>query len=113
MPDKTIIGLTEKVTLFSPKGKKQYLARIDTGATKSSLDAVLVAQLELGPIVSSRMVKSAHGNRLRPVIEAEIEIAGKRIKEKFTLAERDHMNYKILIGQNILIKGFLIDPSKP
>jgi hypothetical protein len=28
------------------------------------------------------------------------------------VADRSHLKYKILIGQNILKKGFIIDPQK-
>ena len=35
------------------------------------------------------------------------------LEEEFTLADRSHMTYRILLGQNILKKGnFLIDPLK-
>ena len=62
--------------------------------------------------MQTKLVKSAHGNKLRPVVEAKITIAGKTVKDKFTIADRDHMKYKALIGQNILKKGFLINPNK-
>lgn len=110
--DTKIIGLTEQVILHSDGKKKKIIARIDTGATISSIDARLAAELSLGPVMQTKLVKSAHGNKLRPVVEARITIGKKTIKEKFTIADRDHMKYKALIGQNILKKGFLIDPSK-
>jgi hypothetical protein len=110
--DRMIIGMIEEVHVNGFVDEKNILARIDTGATKSSIDYKLAGKLKLGPILESRLIKSAHGNKLRPVVEATITIRGKRITSKFTLADRDHMKYKILIGQNILRKGFLIDPNK-
>lgn len=111
--DRIVVGLVEKVTLLNKKKeRKTILARIDTGATKSSIDAKLAADLNLGPVITSKLVKSAHGNKVRPVIEANIILSNKRIKEEFSLADRPHMKYKVLIGQNILKKGFLIDPLK-
>ncbi|MAG91665.1 hypothetical protein CMO83_03245 [Candidatus Woesearchaeota archaeon] len=109
---KILIGLTEKVNIEHDNGKKNVIAKIDTGATKSSIDTNLAAELRLGPVIKSKLVKSAHGSKLRPIIEATIELAGKNIKSEFTLADRDHMKYRILIGQNILRNGFLIDPGK-
>ncbi len=105
------IGLTEDVTIY---GKKEIglKARIDTGATASSLDIELSDELCLGPITRQKRVRSAHGTMLRPVVECEILLAGRRIKGEFTLANRKHMKYKMLIGQNILRDGFLIDPSR-
>jgi len=107
-----IIGLTEKVNIHCNGTKKNVTSKIDTGATKSSIDTNLAAELKLGPVIKSKLVKSAHGSKLRPIIEATIELAGKKIKSEFTLADRAHMKYRILIGQNILKDGFLIDPSK-
>jgi len=109
---KVVIGLAEKVSVKHHNGRKSVVAKIDTGATKSSIDTNLAAELRLGPVIKSKLVKSAHGSKLRPIIEAEIELAGKKIRSEFTLADRAHMKYRILIGQNILKDGFLIDPTK-
>ena len=108
---KKIVGLTEKVIVKGTTQTVELLARIDTGATKSSIDLALSNQLGLGPVVDSKLVKSAHGVKLRPIVRAEIVLGGKTIQAKFTLADRNHMNYSILIGQNILKKNFLVDPS--
>ncbi|MBW2980168.1 RimK/LysX family protein [Candidatus Woesearchaeota archaeon] len=110
--NKSLIGLSEKVTICSKKKSRSVMARIDTGATKSSMDVKLAAELKLGPVIKSKLVKSAHGNKLRPVIKGEVKLAGKKINAEFTLADRSHMKYRCLIGQNILKEGFLIDPSK-
>ncbi len=107
-----VIGLAEKVDISYEGGRKKVIAKIDTGATKSSIDTSLAAELRLGPVIKSKLVKSAHGSKLRPIIEATIELVGRKIKSEFTLADRAHMKYRILIGQNILKDGFLIDPKK-
>jgi len=109
---KIVIGLTEIVNVKYSDGKKRVIAKVDTGATKSSIDTNLAAELKLGPVIKSKLVKSAHGSKLRPIIEANIELAGKKIKSEFTLADRTHMKFRILIGQNILKDGYLIDPTK-
>jgi len=108
---KIIIGLTEPITLIGEK-KKRVVAKIDTGATTSSVDLELAASLKLGPVVKTRLVKSASGSRVRPIISADVIFAKKTIKVHFTIADRAHMKYRVLIGKNILKKGFLIDPSK-
>ncbi len=110
--EKTIVGFIEKVKLNGSDSEEEILARIDTGATNSSIDLKLASKLKLGPVIQSKLIKSANGTRLRPVIESEVEICGHRIKTKFTLADRSHMRYPVLIGQNILKQGFLIDPNK-
>ncbi|MBW2990216.1 RimK/LysX family protein [Candidatus Woesearchaeota archaeon] len=110
--NRTIVGLTEKITIKSDSNKKELIARIDTGATKSSIDLTLASELKLGPVVDSRLIKSAHGTKLRPVVQVEVTICGRTLRGKFTLADRNHMKYPVLIGQNILKKGFLIDPTR-
>lgn len=112
MTEKIVLGLTEEVTVNGPEGKKTIIARIDSGAVKSSIDLQLASEMRLGPIVASKLVKSANGKKLRPIIEVELELCGSRSKEHFTMADRSHMKYQMLIGQNILKHGFLIDPCK-
>jgi len=111
--EKITIGLIENVSFKSNNGSdKEVIAKIDTGATRSSIDIKLASKLNLGPIIKSKMVKSAHGNKLRPIVEAEITLANKKLRSEFTLADRTHMKYAVLIGVNTLKDGFLIDPSK-
>lgn len=109
---KKTIGLTTRVVIFGKNGKKEVIARVDTGATKSSIDKALAKELDLGPALAHTKVKSVHGIRYRPVVTAEILIAGEMRQAEFNIAEREHMKFRVLIGQNILKKGFLIDPSK-
>ena len=110
---KIIVGLTEKIGLVSNNGSnKVTVAKIDTGATRSSIDIKLASKLNLGPVIKSKIIKSVHGHKLRPVIEANILLAGKKMKAEFTLADRSHMKYSVLIGVNILKQGFLVNPSK-
>ena len=111
--NRPIVGLIEKVELIGNENKRKTIdARIDSGAEKSSLDSDLAKELSLGPVIHKKMIRSAHGKMLRPVMEAVIILAGKKIKAHFTIADRVHMRYKILVGQNILKQGFLIDCLK-
>jgi len=107
-----VIGLIERITINGPGKSETLLAKVDTGATKSSIDLKLAKELDLGPVIRSKMVKSAHGNKLRPIVEINIVIAKKNIRTEFTLADRRHLKYMVLIGQNILKNGFIIDPLK-
>lgn len=109
---KTIVGLSQKITIIGKKRSKSVVAKVDTGATKGSIDSKLASSLQLGPVIKTKLVKSAHGNEVRPVISADIKIKNKNIKADFTLADRSHLKYSVLLGQNILKKGFIIDPSK-
>ena len=106
-----IIGLYEKVTLSGNKTiNRQVIARIDTGATRSSIDVKLAASLRLGPVLKTKMNKNEHGATLRPIVDGSVTIAGKKLKTQFTIADRTKMKYKMLIGQDLLRQGkFLID----
>ena len=114
MKDKVILRLTENVTVKGNGGREvKIVARIDTGATSSSIDESLAGELQLGPVLRSKVIKSASGIRKRPAVKIAVIIKDICIEEEFTLADRSHMTYKMLIGQNVLNKGnFLIDPSK-
>ncbi|MDP3640254.1 MAG: RimK/LysX family protein [Nanoarchaeota archaeon] len=109
---RVVLSLTEQVTLLG-RTEEQVRARIDTGATSSSLDAQLAERLGLTPGDRSKIVKSASGVKKRPVITVKLLLQNSSLEEEFTLADRSHMTYPVLIGQNILRKGnFLVDPQK-
>ena len=111
--NKYVLGLTENIVIQGKNGQKEkVIARIDTGATQSSMDVKLAAQLQLGPIIKTKFVKSASGSSIRPIVEVKIELAGHEINAEFSLANRSHLKYRVLIGQNILDERFIIDPSK-
>ncbi len=110
--DRTVVGLVEEVILHHDGRQDKLFARIDTGAERSSVDINLASKLRLGPVVASKVVKSANGAKLRPIVKMDVELCGRRVTETFSLSDRSHMRYKVLIGQNILKKGFLIDPNK-
>jgi len=110
--DRLVVGLYEKIKIIGKKGEATVIARIDTGATKSSVDKKLAERLDFGPVVGKKIVKSSHGNSIRPMVLVPIILKGMNIKEKFTIADRSQLKYPVLIGQNILKKGFLIDPMK-
>ena len=109
---KSIIGLTENIKVIGEKCEKKIVARIDTGATIGSIDKDLAEEMGLGKILKHKLVKSSHGKSMRPVKKMKFEMAGRKFNMNFTIAERDHLKYKVLIGQNVLKKDFLIDPKK-
>ncbi len=104
---KTIIGLVETVDI----GGKKFKARIDTGAGRSSLDKEIAEKLNLGPVIKNVKVRSVHGKSERPVIKAQIKLGDQELTATFSLANRNEMERPVLIGRNILKKGFLIDPE--
>ncbi len=113
MQSRPVLGLTEEVTILNQPRSEKAIARIDTGATSSSIDLKLAEKLHLKELERFKIIKSASGVGRRPVIPIKIIIQDQELEGEFTLANRTHMKYSLLIGQNILKKGrFLIDPLK-
>jgi hypothetical protein len=114
--ERAILALIEEIKLFylnKESKNKKCIARIDSGATASSIDRSLAEEVGFKETDRVKLVKSASGIGRRPLVKIKIKIKAKIMEEEFTLADRSHMKYPILIGQNILKKGnFLIDPNK-
>lgn len=106
--EKIVVGLTEKVVING----REVAARIDTGAHRSSICKELYSKLGLGPFVGKVKTKSVNNIEVRPTVEAEVEIQGKKVKTLFNVADRSKMKYPLLIGQDVLKRGFLVDPEK-
>ena len=52
------------------------------------------------------------GSRNRPVVLLTICLADKFREESFTLANRAHLNYVVLIGRTVLSRRFLVVPAR-
>jgi hypothetical protein len=110
---KITVGLVERVKIIDQAGHMhELLAKIDTGADTSSIDSRLAQSLVFPPVLKTKRVVSSHGKTTRPVVKMTVVVAGRTLTEHFTVIDRGHMQYRILIGTNILKQGFLIDPSK-
>lgn len=105
---KTVVGRVETVWI----GEKKYRARIDTGAKTSSIDEAITKKLKIGKPIRKIRIISAHGSSTRPVVRVSIKLKTRKIKASFNVIDRSHMQYKVLIGRNILRKDFLVDVSK-
>ncbi len=110
---KSRVGFLEKVTVYGPEGQKTVMARVDTGAKRNSIDKDLAKKLGIKKIIKHKVIKSAHGVKRRPIVKAHLQIVNKKLNDmSFTLADRKHMKYDVLIGRNTLKKGFIVDPDK-
>ena len=103
-----VVGSVERVRINGI----DVLARMDTGAGRSSICKTLAKKLRLGPPIKGVVVRSVHGRSIRPVVQAGIIIKGRKIKANFTVTDRSGMKFDVLIGRNILKRGFLVDSSK-
>lgn len=124
--DKPVIGAIEHV-IIEPYGVKVD-ARIDTGASTTSLDArnLTVSQDTVTfnlspkfggaeiriPVAAWRHVRTAGSRERRPVVELELCIDGKRLRVWVNLTDRSDMRYPLLLGRNVITGNFIVDPSR-
>jgi len=119
------IGAVEDVVLL-PWGVR-LPARIDTGATTSSLDARMIkvkrkkVEFKLAarygglkirlPLVRWATVKTAQATTKRPVVMMELCIGSKRLRTEVNLNDRSTVDYPLLIGRNTIQHSFVVDCS--
>ncbi len=128
-----IIGETEVIHL--PEFSAPFEARIDTGATTSSIDAREIRTFErdgkkwVSFVVEARSGKASHKYEL-PVVRtvrikrhnaASIErisvmmtfrIGHLTLEREFTLSDRAKFQYPVLIGRNVINGLAAVDPSR-
>jgi len=130
------IGWREWVRL-PELGVRRIKAKVDTGARSSSIHAFdverfrrkgremvrfgihpmqrsskrsVVAEAEL---LDERRVRSSSGKaELRPVIVTEVEMMGRRFPVELTLARRDSMGFRMLLGRQAVRGRFVVDPGR-
>lgn len=110
-----LIGPVEYVKVIGHHGEARVKCRIDTGASRTSVDVWLAANIGLGPTVDVAKFKSAFLDevRTRPLVRGIVEIAGVRFTLPVSLVDRSDMRYPVLVGMDILKSGrFLIDLTK-
>lgn len=108
------IKAVEEVRVRDVNGKKvKELAKIDTGAWESSIDKSLAKELGIysrDKILLYKKKVSALGVQKRPVINVIYYLAGRRIKSAMTVADREDLTYKLIVGRSDLA-GFLVNPA--
>jgi hypothetical protein len=124
--EKISAGVVEDV-IFLPWGVK-LPARIDTGAAMTSLHAQdLVVKDGIAeflmpdgkdgvkvrlPVVRWKVVHSAGGIQRRPVVKMEMCMGPKKLLTRVNLANRAHMKYPVIVGRNVLKRGFTVDSQR-
>ena len=133
--DKHIVG-SEEWLAFTALGVPAIKARVDSGAKTSSIHASNIqtfvrsgatwVSFEVcplqrnrstvirceSPVVDRRLVKSSSGNsERRYVIRTPVVFAGQSWDIELTLANRDSMGYRMLLGREAMNGRMLVDPS--
>lgn len=131
-----IIG-SEEWCAFKKLGITAIKARVDSGAKTSSIHASNIevfskdgadwVRFEVDPIqddssilitceaklVRTKMVKSSMGtSEERLMIRTALTLGKDTFSIKLTLARRDTMNYRMLLGREALNKRYLINPAE-
>ncbi|MFW5823366.1 MAG: ATP-dependent zinc protease [Marinobacter sp.] len=129
---KLVVGEVEKAFLVGPGFI--YDARVDSGAETSSMDARNVSRferdgqdwvrfdipvpgtddeletLEREIVRNVRIIQANEENyERRAVVELQFRIGDHEQNAEFTLSDREHLTYPMLIGRNILRDVMLID----
>lgn len=132
--DKLLVGEIETVHI-DPSDIKM-LARIDSGATTSSLDARNITPFERDgkdwvrfdlvnrqnddvktlerPLVrNARIIQSnSEEPERRPVVLMNLTLGDISQMVEFTLSDREHLSYAVLIGRNVMKDIILVDVGK-
>ncbi|MFB6252525.1 MAG: RimK/LysX family protein [Halobellus sp.] len=102
--ERPTIGYIEEVVVSGTSGSTQALAKSDTGATRTSIDTSLAAEIGAGPIKSMTRVRSGSvkSGKARPVVDLVIGIGGTQHTVTGSVEDRSHMEYPLLLGRDIL-----------
>ena len=106
--EKIVLGAFETIILNGKKIK----AKIDTGADRSSICKSLINELGLKQSGKKIKITSAHGTTRRGIYKGEVIIKGKKLAVDFTAIDRSKLNARVLLGKDVLEKGFLVDVLK-
>lgn len=130
LQDKIVVGQKEWVTVLNTD--QRTIAKIDTGATTSSINAIDIHDFEQdGRDMVSFKIKakddvskeitlpvkrwvhikqsSSTETSRRPIVELDIQLGDKSYTTPFNLVDRDHMINAILIGRSFLNPTALVD----
>ena len=99
-----VIGYIEEVVAMGTSGQRSVMAKSDTGATRTSIDAHLAAEIGTGPIKDIVKIKSGSlkSGRSRPVVDLVVGVGGKQHTVTASVEDRGHMDYALLLGRDIL-----------
>ena len=133
--DKILIG-SEEWCSFPSLGIPAIKARVDSGAKTSSIHAFNIQSFRRGsmlwvsfevhpiqknrkavvrcerPVIDKRKVKSSSGvAETRYVVQVPMKVADQTWDVELTLANRDSMGYRMLLGREAMSGRMVVDPS--
>ncbi len=105
-----VLSIVEPITISNNGLIKQYNAKLDTGAYRTSLDYSVVKEMNLQILPQKFWAVSANGRQEREAVKLNYNLAGKRVTTTATVAKRTHLRFPIIIGRRDL-RGFYVDPN--
>lgn len=107
------IGYIEEVTVSGTRGSKTIYAKSDTGANRTSIDVQLAAEIGTGPIKNIVRIRSGSEkeSKTRPVVDTVIGIGGRQHTVSASVEDREHMDYPLLLGRDIL-EAYQVDVKR-
>lgn len=99
-----VIGTKETVRLTGPEGDTvEVLARVDTGATSTSIDEDLADRLDLDlDDADTVTIVSSLGEDERPVVPMTLTLAGTEVQTRVNVADRSERSTAVLLGRRDL-----------
>ena len=107
--EKKVLSIIEPVTIMHKGKSREYQAKLDTGAYRTSIGESIVEELGIPLLKEKIFISSASGEGTRPAVKLELKLGGKKITTVATVADRSHLQFPLIIGRRDL-KGFYINP---
>jgi RimK family alpha-L-glutamate ligase len=113
LSEQPTIGYTTEVVVSGTTGSATVVAKSDTGASRTSIDTGIAADVGAGPIRRTSRVRSgsSKSSRTRPVVDIVVGIAGNHYTVSANVEDRSHMENPVLLGRDIL-EHYQVDISK-
>ena len=107
-----VIGINEPIEILDANRNRHLtMAKIDTGAYRSTVCKNLAEKLGLDKVIGRKKVKGALGAEERPIINLSFVMDKHLVSTETFIADRSEMKYDIIVGRKDL-KRFLVDPAK-
>jgi RimK family alpha-L-glutamate ligase len=108
-----VLGYTTRVAVSGHDGAAEAVAKSDTGARRTSVDAELAGRVGAGPLVGTTSVRSgsARGAETRPLVDLDVRVNGEWRTVTASVADRADMTYPVLLGRDLL-ESYTVDISR-
>jgi hypothetical protein len=109
-----ILRLTEEVDIIGEIGESPALAKVDTGADRTSIDVEIASAI--GAVLTGETFVTRYPTgrtRERNLARVRVRVKGEVHEVEAVLDERSNMKCRVVIGKDILTSGrFLILPAE-